>query len=276
MLGSAMQYLRRIPGLPLSSFVEYLWSLRDVPAHATERIVPSGTLELVVNLDEDALRIQASDGPWRRLSGAVVSGAYRRYFSIDSRAHASIIGAHFRPGGAFAVLGVPPGALADQHVDLDTLWPRFAAELRERLCGAATDMRFAILEQLLTSRLRRRRDGHPAVPLALDQLCRPAITVGEIAAQLRLSRRRLIEVFTAEVGMTPKRMGRVLRFQRASALARGARPLDWARLAIACGYFDQPHLIRDVQDLAGMSPVQLVQASKRVKDNHVAMRDVRS
>jgi AraC-like DNA-binding protein len=268
-----MQYLRRIPGLPLASFVEYLWSLRDVPAHATERIVPSGTLELVVNLDEDALRIQASDAPWRRLSGAVVSGAYRRYFSIDSRAHASIIGAHFRPGAAFAVLGVPPGALADQHVDLDTLWPRFTAELRERLCGAAPDMRFAILEQLLTSRLRHRRDGHPAVPLALDQLCRPGITVGAIAAQLRLSRRRLIEVFTAEVGITPKRMGRVLRFQRASMLARSARSLDWARLAIACGYFDQPHLIRDVQDLAGMSPTQLVQASKRVKDNHVAMLD---
>lgn len=52
-----MQYRTYRPGPPLADFVDYLWSLRDAPAHSTERIVPSGTLELVVNLHEDALRI---------------------------------------------------------------------------------------------------------------------------------------------------------------------------------------------------------------------------
>ena len=48
-----MHYLVHEPHLPLSRVVSYLWSLRDVPRHERERILPSGTLELVSNLAED-------------------------------------------------------------------------------------------------------------------------------------------------------------------------------------------------------------------------------
>jgi AraC-like DNA-binding protein len=268
-----MQYLRHTPGPPLAHMVDYLWSLRDVPAHTMERIVPSGTLELVVNLHDDELRVYSDDGmACRRFAGAVVSGAYRKCFTIDTREHASIVGVHFKPGGAFPVLGVPPGILADHHVELDALWPRFAGELREQLCAAATPAaRFAVLERALLGRLAHRRTGHATVAFALDQLGRPDVTVGEVAARLQLSRRRLIEVFTAEIGMTPKRMSRVLRFQRVLARARHDGRADWARLAIACGYFDQSHLVNEVRELTGMSPVQLLGASAHVKDNHVAV-----
>lgn len=268
-----MRFLAHIPGPPLSSFVDYMWSLGDAPAHATERIVPSGTLELVINLHEDEIRIYDPSGAIRRFSGAVVSGAYRRFFVIDTRAHASLVGVHFRPGGAEPFLGAPPGALIDRHVDLDALWPGPAVQLRDRLCEAAPAARFAVLEQVLLRRLSRHRGGHPAVPLALARLARPDTTIGDVAAHLGLSRRRLIEVFTAEVGMTPKRLTRVLRFQRAIALARCAGTPDWGRLASQCGYFDQPHLIHDFQELAGLSPVLAFRASAGVKEHHLAMRD---
>lgn len=268
-----MQYLSHRPGPPLAEFVANMWALRDVPVHSTERIVPSGTLELVVNLHEDQMRIcDPQTMYWRRYSGAVVSGAYRRYFVIDTRDHTSIVGVHFRPGGALPFLGVPPGELADRHVDLETLWGRPALELREQLCAAATVAdRFTVLEQALMLRLAGFHHGHPAVPFALSELGRPGVTVGEVAASVDLSRRRLIEVFTAEVGMTPKRLSRVLRFQRVSALARRGDAADWAQLARTCGYFDQSHLIHDVSEFTGTSPRQLRPASQQVKELHLAV-----
>lgn len=270
-----MQYLTHCPGPPLAEYVAYLWMLRDAPVHSTERILPSGTLELVVNLQNDALHIRDPRSmAWRRYTGAVVSGAYRRYFVIDPRDHASIVGVHFRPGGAMAFVGLPPGELIDRHVDLDTLWGRSATELRERLIVAATPgSRFDVLEQALRSRLSDVRRGHPAVPLALDQLARPGVTVGDVAASVQLSRRRLIEVFTAEVGMTPKRLSRVMRFQRIHALARHANIPDWGELAVASGYFDQSHLIHDVSEFTGTSPAQLMRVGRPVKDLHLADRD---
>jgi AraC-like DNA-binding protein len=268
-----VQYQTYRPGPPLADFVAYMWALRDLAVHSQERIVPSGTLELVVNLNEDALRIyDPRFAAWRRYSGAVVSGSYRRHFEIDTRDHASIVGVHFKPGGALPFLGMPPGELADRHVDLEMLWGHSALALRERLCTAATSAdRFAVLEHALKSHLPSVRPGHPAVPVALTQLARPGTTVGAVATALELSRRRFIEVFTAEVGMTPKRLSRVLRFQRVSALARRAAAPDWGRLAVTCGYFDQSHLIHDVREFTGTSPSQLGPASEQVKELHLAM-----
>ena len=120
----SVNYLAKIPFGPLGDFIERLWLLSDAPPHPKERIVPSGTLEFVINLHENELRIYDAAQPERckRFSGAVVSGTYSGSFVIDTREHASVIGVHFRPGGAFPFLGTEAGELADTHVDLETLW----------------------------------------------------------------------------------------------------------------------------------------------------------
>lgn len=113
-----MLYRSYAPSAPLRDSVTF-WSLTDTPAHTRERIVPSGTLELVINLDDAQFRIYDSLEPetFARFSGAIVSGAFQRPFVIDTRDHASIIGVHFTPGAAFAMLGVPPGGLIELAID---------------------------------------------------------------------------------------------------------------------------------------------------------------
>ena len=156
-----MLYRTYNPGPPLGDFIDRFWVCSDVPPHPRERILPSGTFELVVNLREDEIRIYEPSCPDRctRFSGAVVSGAYSRFFVLDPLVHASIIGVHFRPGGAFLFLGTPAGELADTHVDLETLLGPSGAELRERLCEAVTpSARFSVLAEALLA-----RRGHQAV-----------------------------------------------------------------------------------------------------------------
>jgi AraC-like DNA-binding protein len=270
-----MELSHHLPSPPLASSIEHLWALRDEPRHASERIVPNGSLELVINLEADAIGILDRDrGARRQLSGAIVSGAHHQYFAFDTRAHASIIGVHFHRGAAGAVLGVPAGALADTHVDLEDLWGRSARELREQLCEATTTARrFAILDRALRDRLGGRQRGpHAATPFALARLGRAAVRVGHVAAEARLSSRRFIEVFTADVGITPKRFSRIVRFQHVLACARRTNKPDWAALAIDAGYFDQSHLINECRELTGMSPVELMAASALVKTGHAAER----
>jgi AraC-like DNA-binding protein len=266
-----LQYVARPPTPALANIVEYLWASQGAPAHSRERVVPTGTLELFVGLAGVEGRIHGAAGRDQWFagsgSGAGVAGAYRRPFMFDTHEDASVVGVHFRPGQAGVVLGVPPGELMDRHVDLEDLWGRRAGELRERLCAArTTSERFAILEAALVSRLDARR-VHPAVTYAIDVLARPQVRVGEIAKVAGLTQRRLIELFTAAVGITPKRFGRVLRLHRAIALARGAA-LDWTRVAHQCGYYDQAHLIRDFRELAEMTPSDLMRASVHVKEHH--------
>jgi AraC-like DNA-binding protein len=273
-----MFYRSHTPPPPLSDFIERFWICSDATPHPRERILPSGTIELVVNLREDEVRIYDPSHPDRctRRSGAILSGAYSRFFVIDPSQHASILGVHFRPGGAFPFLGAPVGELADAHVDLQDLWGRPAAELRERLCGAATAAeRFSLVEKALLSRLRRSPERHGAVPVALDAF-EPAGMAGvgtrvrDVARRAGLSQRRFIQVFAAEVGMTPKLYSRVRRFQQARKRAGNAAAPDWARIAVDCGYFDQSHLIRDFLEFSGHSPADyLRRQSEHVLPNHV-------
>jgi AraC-like DNA-binding protein len=268
-------HVTRKPAAPLSAFIDALWWLSDAPAHQEERIVPSGTQELVINLAENAFTIRAAASPNRvqLFSGAMASGAYRSYFVIDTRAHACLLGAHFKPGCAGPFFGVPPGGLSDRHVDLDALWGAFAQRLRERLCTATTlDARFQLFEAALLERSKRPFRRHPAVPLAVRRLSEGASSVGQVAAELGLSRRRLIEVFNAEVGMTPKVFARVQRFQRARSAARDKLP-QFSELAWQAGYCDQSHLIRDFVAFSGFSPLELLgSAGPELKDNHAVHR----
>ena len=267
-----MLHLSYTPAPPLLDFVEDFW-LYDgyAPPHANERILPSGTLELVINLRDDELRIYDAvrPGRCRRFSGAVVSGPYSGFFVTDTAEEASIMGIHFRPGGAFPFLGLPAGELSDTHVELETLWGRSAVELRERLCTAATAAdRFRLLEEALLTHMFRPLEHHYAVPAALDAFGQPDATptVREIACRIGLSQRRFIQVFTAETGLTPKLFRRVRRFHRALALARAGAAPDWARLAADCGYFDQSHLIRDFQAFSGFSPAHYLNHLNRLRE----------
>jgi AraC-like DNA-binding protein len=267
-------YLRHTPAPPLAAHIEELWCLADAPPHAAERVLPAGTLELVINLDEDEFRIHHPSGV-RRYPGAMVSGAYRAPFVIDTREHASVIGVHFRPGGAAPFVGAPPGTLTDAHVELAALWSRRAGELRERLCEAPTaQARFALLEAALFESLAGARAGHAAIPHAMAALADGA-RVAAVAARLGLSTRRLGDVFTAEVGLAPKAFARIARFRRAlDAAQRRAGAVDWAQLAAATGYTDQSHLIRDFRAFSGEAPTALLaHTGGRVKEHHVALAE---
>ena len=260
-----MLFRSSLPSPPLRDFVFDFWLYDGYTGpHGRERILPSGTIELVINLREDELRIYDAERParCRRLSGALVSGAYSGFFVSDTVEEASIMGVHFRPGGAFPFLGLPAGELADAHVDLETLWGRRAAvELRERLCAAATPgERFRLLDEALVARLSRPPEHHYAVPAALEVFARmdARVTMREMIRRIGLSQRRFIQVFAAEVGMTPKVFSRVQRFHRALALARRDAAPDWARLALDCGYFDQSHLIHDFKVFSGLNPTEFV------------------
>ena len=252
------------PTPPLSKFVDSFWLYegRGIE-HQTERILPTGTLELAINLRQNELRFYDPERPDNRshLSGAVVSGAHGRSFAPESAEEVMIIGVHFKPGGAFPFLGVPAGDLADTHVDLETLWGPSAGRLRECLWEARTSIeRFQLLEEGLLSRLCHGVEQHYAVSVALEMFGKNQAgpKVREAAKYLDLSQRRFIQVFKAEVGMTPKLFSRIQRFQRTRTFIQQNPPPNWTTLALDRGYFDQSHFIREFLEFSGLSPTDYI------------------
>ncbi|MCK1822617.1 helix-turn-helix domain-containing protein [Streptomyces sp. XM83C] len=156
-------------------------------------------------------------------------------------------GVRFHPGTAPALLGVPAHELRDRRVELTDLWPAARARrLRARVAAARTPE--AGLEE---AALHLAAEAGPPDPLLLRLVHaldagRP---VGATADELGLGARRLHRRALAAFGYGPKTLARVLRLQRALALARAGVP--YAETAARAGYADQAHLARDVRQLTG-------------------------
>jgi AraC-like DNA-binding protein len=248
------------PSAPLSDFVELLWLFeRPVASHGSERVLPTGTIELVINLAD-------------RTNGgfdSVVAGPHARFFVLDTSQPATLIAVHFKPSGASAFLGLPLDELRNQHVPLEALWRKRAGELREQLIATeGVQARLRLLERRLTSWLRDARRRHPAVGHALAAFGKGSRRIADVVDETGLTSRRFIRLFNDEVGLTPKTFCRVSRFQRTVALLHRSAAVDWADTAVACGYYDQSHMIHDFREFSGLSPAAYL--SRRGEyENHV-------
>jgi AraC-like DNA-binding protein len=162
------------------------------------------------------------------------------------------------PLGAHALFGFPMHELTNRVVELDDLIGPEALELVERMWEQpGWERRFALLDRAIAVRAERARfAATPELSWAWGRMRASAgrASVGALATELGWSHRRLIARFREAIGLTPKTLGRVLRFERVSGLLREVDEPRLAEVAFDCGYYDQAHLNRDFRQFADTTP----------------------
>ena len=269
--GPVDEHCRARPAEPLRPYVAWYtgYRQRGVPP-ARHRGLPSPFLTFIVTLDEP-LVILAHPDPGQRPGNfaTLLGGLHSAPALIAHEGAQSGIQVALRPLGTRALLGLPAGELAQVDVPAEAVLSDLCSELRFRVLEAAGwRERFAIMDEILLRRISgglgggARPDVAPEVGWAWRQLLTSggAIRAAELAEQTGWSGRHLANRFRAEIGLTPKAAARVIRFNRArhllGARARAGGAYRLADLAAACGYFDQAHLAREFNALAGCPPSQ--------------------
>ncbi|WP_142386908.1 AraC family transcriptional regulator [Mycobacterium hubeiense] len=162
--------------------------------------------------------------------------------------------------GARRLLGVPMNELANLSVPLEDVLGRTAVQFVQRV-GEAPDWptRFSLIDEAIQSRLAQAPIVEPDIAWSIRQVVDSGGTtpIAHLADELGWSHRKLIARFRDVVGLPPKRVARIARFERLTAMLADGAALDWAGAATECGYFDQAHLAREVRDLAGLTPTEL-------------------
>lgn len=268
------------PRPPLNEFVEFLWFHEGYNCdHHLERVLPDGSMELIINLRDEKRHVfdHATHCPVRSYRRSWLSGPHSNFIIIDTARDASMMGAHFRPGGARAFFGFPLNIMRNAVVDLDAIWNGQAPDLRDQLLEAASpSAKFHLLEEALLACRRPEADHHRAVVYALARFSREPenMTVGKVMGQIGLSSRRFIELFLQQVGMTPKMFCRLRRFQRALEEIQRRREVQWAAVATHCGYYDQAHFINNFREFGGITPGDYLVARPEFP-NFVPIRETR-
>jgi len=182
----------------------------------------------------------------------------RRHLLIAPTGRVQLVGVRFWPGGAWPFLRLPQDEIADRVIALDQVWGSMARELESRIREAPT--KSAVVREIETALLARLsqfrgQDEAEARAIALILRSGGCMPIDILAEEMGVSFRKLDRRFNTRVGLPPKTLCRIIRFQRALKMIErdNARP-GWVKIALECGYYDQSHFIREFKAFAGTEP----------------------
>jgi AraC-like DNA-binding protein len=236
-----MSFREIAPHPALAPYVDRFWAREQrldgpvVPIH----ILLDGCIDLIVDVTAG----------WK----PVMVGAMTRSKQFVPTPGTRMFGVRFRPGGAVPFLKVTANEITDAAVDANVVGVRWLSQARWPDDGSLVAALKA-LESLLLSHLPVTERPHAIVAYVARALFGPSPpTIESLARDVGWSRQHLRRVVQAHVGITPVRLLRVARVQRAvDLLQRGGARLS--RSAAVAGYFDQAHMHRDFQELIGVTP----------------------
>lgn len=224
----------------------------------TFRELPCSFAPIIIDLDA-GWTVSYGDGTPQRLD-SFVAGVTDAVVLVGHGGTARCLQIDLTPLGARRLLGVPMGELANTTVPIEAVLGAFGGLLVERIGNASTwQDRFALVDAALRARLSEAPDVDTGVAWSLRRIEAAGgnVTIGELAGELGWSHRKLIARYRDAIGLPPKTVARIVRFEGLIAAVTRDPDADWADTAVACGFFDQAHLAREVRDLAGVTPTAL-------------------
>lgn len=255
-----MVYKSHIPGAPLGHFVEGITFYEGLHSpNRTERFLPNGGIELVIDLTPDPKYTYDETGTLelQKCTRAWVSGIRTGFITITAGDGGSMMLVFFKPHAARLFFGIPLSELTDTVVDADLVFGTSVLSLRQRILEKADpDGKVALVQQWLMQMMNASNRDTELAAFAADRIvqrpCSQAIDL--LARDAGISHKHLISVFKRTIGVTPKQFQRIHRFQRVLRAIESGRDVNWTDVALDCGFYDQAHFAREFRHFSGLTP----------------------
>jgi len=265
-----MRYSELHSQAPLNTFIECFWSLEsdnDIVSPQPERILPDGCVELILNFGSPFTQhnddVQQSVQPQNFIVGQMTQPIL-----ISPTGLVELIGIRFHPGGTVPFFRLPMHELTNRVVELGSVARALEAKLKAATegCHRLAD-KIADLEHLLMNLLLESKTDFRLLRIASKIVERAgSLSIDDLADGSGLSNRQLERRFLNDVGLGPKLLSRILRFQQVFRAVEANR-MSWPEVAIDCGYYDQAHLIKDFRQFANQTPSILFAQQSRLSES---------
>lgn len=272
-----MLYKTRPPPAHLEPFVDCIWLLAAPKGDGDpepEIVLPDGKTELIVHFGDAFLKLEGD--AYERQARVLMSGQLTERIMLKPTGEIGVVSIRFKAAGAARFFDVPYEKLVDRVVDFADFEPAFSTAIHERIgrCGSH-DERLAAMTAVLEERLTRESLEDIFVRQACQHIARSqgAYSAQELVKLIGYSERQLERKFKKQVGITPKVLSRIARFQKFLALAKETDTLTLADAAAACGYYDQSHFIRDFTKFSGVSPMKYLSGNHAMSDHLITPTD---
>ena len=241
----------------MSGFIKFYWQLElgsDLQTVYTERVIPSGELQLIFHYRTPFKEISKHNQSLIQPQ-CLICGQQTEYKDVmTAPGSVGMLAVVFYPCALSTFFPNPISEFTNQSVALEHIFSAEIKELQDRIIEAnGVYSRIQLIENFLLGRLSIPHN-FSLTREAVNVITRVngQIAVGEVASQLDISKRQLERIFLKNVGISPKKFGRIVRFNTSIKLFEKATSLT--TLTYEAGYFDMSHLIRDFREFSGLSP----------------------
>ena len=252
-----MRYVEHAPIPALAHVVECVWTLeghaREL-AEPAQPILPDGRSEMILHFGDPFERLD--EGSAVRQPLLIFAGQLTRRLVLQPTGRVAVLGVRFRPDGAGVFVRAPLRDLVGQTIDVADAAPSLAQAARQvRDDAGALDRAVLLVQTRLAASAQGPVDRRVVHAVRVIDASGGLIAIDHLARSMGTTRRHLERLFLDRVGIPPKRLARLTRFQRAvTVLEREETGPRGAATAHACGYADQAHFVRDFRELADCTP----------------------
>lgn len=262
---------------PLRNVVRCVWFLSgnvDAVEIAPEKILPDGCMEIIIHLGTPFVRIRGARSEVQ--ARAFLMGQLTESIVLRQSANSHVMGIRFTPQGAASFVPFHVDEIRNTALSLDNVWGKESRLLEDAVLNAASDSgRVAVIESFLSRKLSdRNRDRRIEAAVGRIETSQGRVSIEAIAADIGWSTRQLERRFLSSVGIGPKALARIVRLQTLLQTAGPSAPRQWPSIALACGFFDQAHLIREFKRFAGEPPESFFDAGHRLYEFFTAGVDM--
>lgn len=262
-----MTYALHIPHPPLAQFINHLWYVDLQAPYQQERILPTGTIELMINFG-GAFRVVDKSDPnkFDLNSRSWIAGFQTEYIINEPLGNTEMIGVSFKAGGAYPFFGFPISEFNDQVVSMELVWGISMEDMHEQLHAAPTlAAKFHLVEGWLCERLKVDWVTLRPIGYAVQQIkdANGILSIRDLSTTMGFSQKHLISQFKKMVGVSPKVYARIIKFQNVLHTIDPSIPLNWTEIAQHCQYYDQAHFNKDFAAFTGMTPTDYIVLRER-------------
>ncbi len=254
------------PRPELRPYIQSIWVFESpvgMPPSDRSLAAPNGCAKIIINCENTITSVVDGRLQESREHGLYFVGMRDKSVLLRTTpAKTCCIGIEFHPHGAYPLFGIPMVEMTNRLLPADTLFDRWGREVGEILPGLKSmTEKTDFIQSQLAGLLRRNQLRNRIVEYCVGSLksTNGLTTISDLERQTGYTRRYLELLFRNHVGLSPKVLAGIFRFQKFYRKWASDRPYDEFKDELYDYYFDQSHFTKEFKRMTGFTPRQFSQ-----------------
>ncbi|MCE5226116.1 MAG: helix-turn-helix domain-containing protein [Porphyromonadaceae bacterium] len=245
------------PSLLLTPYVKQYWFLKtDIASQPQQRIIPHGSICLIFHKGSNLYSLSKHE----LQPMAFISGQSTGYSDLLQTGTVDMISVTFQPHGAKAFFSMPMTEIQEATISISEINDPDLNELQDRLINLHDNaLCTRLIESFLINRLCVTKVyNQQRMSDVIQSINNGQMDIEKLANTSCLSYKQFKRIFAEYIGANPKDFLRIIRFQKALYTLQIRPQTNLTQLAFECGYYDQPHLIKEFKSFSGFTPGEYI------------------